>query len=283
MNADKVLSEIAEENNFELKSFSRLTGGDINDVFLLSTSSGKLVVKLNEAEKFPGMFDAEKRGLQTLARAKAVDIPKVFRTGVLESHSYILLEYKPAGPKSKDFAEVFGRELAALHKTTSTSFGFTGDNYIGSLPQQNQAADSASEFYITRRLHPQLKIAGEKGYELKVKDSFFKNLAELIPGEPPALIHGDLWNGNYIINSEGLPCLIDPATAFAPREMDLAMMKLFGGFHEGIFNSYHENFPLATGFEERVPLWQLYYLLVHLNLFGLGYRNSVINIINSFS
>lgn len=283
MNADKVLHQLAEQNNFKLKGFSSLTGGDINEVFLLNTSTEKLVVKLNDAAKFPGMFDAEKTGLKILAKPDVIDVPKVFAIGIIENTAYILLEFIEAGPKSPNFPSVFGKQLAALHQTTTDKFGFSEDNYIGRLSQQNHAEDSASEFYINQRLQPQLKLAREKGYELEIKDSFFKNISDLIPKEPPALIHGDLWNGNYLVNSKGLPCLIDPATAFAPREMDLAMMKLFGGFDAEIFKTYEEAFPLTPEFEERIPLWQLYYLLVHLNLFGLGYRNAVSNILKSFS
>lgn len=283
MSADRILNQIAEENNFKLNDFSILTGGDINEVFLLHTSTGKLVVKLNNADKFPGMFEAEKTGLESLAHPAVIDVPKVLGTGIINHTAYILLEFKESAPKSPDFAQIFGKHLAALHQTSAEKFGLSEDNYIGSLPQQNNLENSASDFYINQRLQPQLKLARDHGYDLKVKDSFFNIISNLIPKEPPALIHGDLWNGNYLVNSRGLPCLIDPATAFAPREMDLAMMKLFGGFDPTIFKVYNDNFPLASGFEERVPLWQLYYLLVHLNLFGEGYKKSVIKILDSFS
>lgn len=282
MYADSVLRQIAAENSFTLKGFSSLTGGDINNVFLLNTSTEKLVAKLNDAEKFPGMFEAEKLGLESLAKPGVIDVPKVFVTGKVENTAYILLEYKATAAKSPGFASVFGEQLAALHQQSAEKFGFPEDNYIGSLPQQNHSAASASEFYISQRLEPQLKLARD-GYNLRAKVSFFKNISGLIPNEPPALIHGDLWNGNYLVNSKGLPCLIDPATAFAPREMDLSMMKLFGGFVPEIFHTYNEISPLSPGFEERISLWQLYYLLVHLNLFGAGYKNSVTKILKSFS
>lgn len=279
-----VFDQIAEKNNFILKSRSRLTGGDINEVFLLSAnSSEKFVVKLNSAEKFPRMFQAEKTGLETLAKPKNIDIPKVFDVGEFEDKAYLLLEFKSSAKPNRDFSEKFGEQLANLHKNTADSFGFTEDNYIGSLPQQNRSCSNAADFYISERLEPQLKTAKDSKYELGLKASFFRNIAEIIPEEPSALIHGDLWNGNYLINSSGYPCLIDPAAAYAPREMDIAMMKLFGGFDEKIFDSYQEHFPLLPGFEERTRLWQLYYLLVHLNLFGTGYINSVTKIIKVFN
>lgn len=229
------------------------------------------------------MFQAEKTGLEALAEPKNIDVPKVFDVGEFEDQAYILLEYKASAKPGGDFSEKFGEQLANLHKNTADSFGFTEDNYIGSLPQKNGSCSNAAEFYISERLEPQFKMAKDRKYELGLKDSFFRNISDIIPEEPPALIHGDLWNGNYLVNSSGHPCLIDPAVAYAPREMDISMMKLFGGFDNRIFGTYQEHFPLLRGFEERTKLWQLYYLLVHLNLFGTGYRNSVTDIIRRFS
>ncbi|HET8753258.1 MAG TPA: fructosamine kinase family protein, partial [Salinimicrobium sp.] len=122
-----------------------------------------------------------------------------------------------------------------------------------------------------------------RGFSFQNLDRIFKNISSEIPEEPPALIHGDLWSGNYLVNEKGLPCLIDPAVSFAPREMDLAMMKLFGGFPENVFNIYSEIFPVQPKFESRISLWQLYYLLVHLNIFGSSYLPSVTGILQRFS
>ncbi|SDS12627.1 fructosamine kinase family protein [Gramella sp. MAR_2010_147] len=278
-----ILSKIARVFGKDLTKFSILTGGDINEVFLIECGSEKFVVKLNDSEKFPGMFEAEKTGLEELYDASAIDIPEVLKTGKVSSKSYLLLEHKNAAPKISGFWEMFGEQLAKLHQQSSKSFGFRKDNYIGSLPQYNEHRDSAAEFYIDMRLQPQIEMAENKGFQLNVKDSFYRNCENLIPSEPPALIHGDLWNGNYLVNAQGNPCLIDPAVTYAPREMDLGMMKLFGGFHENLFQTYNEIFPLQGNWEERISLWQLYYLLVHLNIFGAGYRSQVTAIIKRFS
>lgn len=284
MNGSKeILQNIAEENQLEIGQISALSGGDINEVFLLSSSAEKYVVKLNKAEKFPGMFEAEKAGLEALAKPEVIDVPKPLATGKIGSYSYLLLEYRETGSKNSDFWESFGRQLARLHSNSAEKFGFSQDNYIGSLPQYNKNKTSASEFYISQRLEPQIEMAQNKGYNLGNTDSFLKNTSSLIPEEAPALVHGDLWGGNFLVNASGMPCLIDPAVAYAPREMDLGMMKLFGGFDEKLFRSYKEEFPLEAGFEERIPLWQLYYLLVHLNLFGTGYLGQVTRIIGDFS
>jgi fructosamine-3-kinase len=280
---NEALQQIAEENKLENPQFSRLTGGDINDVFLINSKGKKQVVKINDASKFPGMFEAEKAGLVALQKPGVIDVPEVLNLGEVGETAYLLLEFKESAAKSYNFWESFGKQMAALHKTTSKEFGFHQDNYIGSLPQQNNKAASAADFYISERLEPQFKIAKDRGYQLGVEKSFFRNISTIIPDEKPALIHGDLWAGNYLVNADGNPCLIDPATAFAPREMDLAMMKLFGGFDKQLFEVYNQEFPLETGFVDRVPLWQLYYLLVHLNLFGLGYKPQVTSIIKQFS
>ncbi|WP_245545607.1 fructosamine kinase family protein [Gillisia limnaea] len=279
-----IFDQLAEKNNFQINDFARLTGGDINDVFLIKTlSSEEFVVKLNSSHKFPGMFTAEKMGLEILKRSGNIDIPIVFDVGEFEGKTYLLLEYKVSAKPTEYFWDLFGKQLARLHKNTASKFGLANDNYIGSLPQQNNFCTTPADFYISERLEPQLKLARDKNYNLEITKNFFKNISEIIPQEPPSLIHGDLWNGNYLVNSSGHPCLIDPAMAYAPREMDLAMMKLFGGFDQQIFQSYQQEFPLLNGFEERIPLWQLYYLLVHLNLFGVGYKSAVRDIIRQFS
>jgi len=280
---EEILNQITHNFGKELTGFSVLTGGDINEVFLTECGAEKFVIKLNDTESFPGMFEAEKLGLNALLNPSFIDIPIPLKTGCVNSYSYLLLEHKNSTTKISNFWEIFGEQLAKLHQQTSKSFGFEKDNYIGSLPQYNDYKDSAAKFYIEMRLQPQIEMAEKKGFQLNVKDSFYKNCENLIPSEPSALIHGDLWNGNYLVNSKGKPCLIDPAVAYAPREMDLGMMKLFGGFDEILFQTYNEVFPFQQNWEERIPLWQLYYLLVHLNIFGMGYKDQVTSIIQKFS
>ncbi len=282
-NQKAILERIAYDSGVIPTQSSPLTGGDINEVYLLETQEDKFVIKLNHANKFPGMFEAEKLGLEKLKEPGIIDVPNPIKTGTIDSQAYLILEHKSSAAKASDFWELFGEQLAKLHQQTSESFGLASDNYIGSLPQFNDNRDSAAKFYIEMRLEPQIKMAEEKGYKLNVSEKFYSNCRELIPDEPPALIHGDLWNGNYLVNDKGHPCLIDPAVAYAPREMDLGMMKLFGGFNESLFQVYHETYPLEKGWENRIALWQLYYLLVHLNIFGAGYKSQVTSIIKKYS
>ncbi|GHA26156.1 aminoglycoside phosphotransferase [Salinimicrobium marinum] len=279
----KIIDQLEAAEGFKVSNFSSLSGGSINTVYLLKTTSGERVIKLNKASEFPSMFEAEKEGLEALRNSNTIDVPEAFSCGTIDFTSYLLLEHKPEGKPLAEFPRLFAEDLAALHKISAPDFGFHSSNYIGSLPQYNGKETSASDFYIHQRIEPQIKMASERGFSFSDLDTIFKNIAAEIPEESPALIHGDLWSGNYLVNSEGRPCLIDPAVSYGPREMDLAMMKLFGGFSEEIFRSYQEIFPLEPGFQKRIPLWQLYYLLVHLNIFGSSYLSRVKSILNNFS
>ncbi|MCC8360015.1 fructosamine kinase family protein [Salinimicrobium sediminilitoris] len=282
-NDQQVIKELANREGFELNKVTSLSGGSINAVYLLDTSEGKKVIKINSAGKFPNMFAAEKQGLEALKKAEAFDVPAVLGLGEIEDMAYLLLEHKKEGGQKNHFWEVFGEQLSELHKASAKEFGFSGPNYIGSLPQYNEKRKSTADFFISQRLEPQVKMASERGFSLGDLSGFYQNISEEITEEAPALLHGDLWSGNYITNEEGLPCLIDPAVCYGPREMDLAMMKLFGGFPSEVFEVYHAHFPLQQGWEERIPLWQLYYLLVHLNIFGSSYLPQVKGIIRRFS
>lgn len=278
-----IIQEIADKNNLNLIESKQLSGGDINQVFKLKCSEGDVVVKINDALKYPEMFSAEAKGLKLLKTSDSFKIPEIIDNGRIENVSYLLLEYISSGRSNSNFWEVFGENLASLHKTTQKEFGLTHDNYIGSLPQKNNSCVLASEFYISQRLEPQFKIASENGFQFKNLHIFFKNISNAIPKESPSLIHGDLWSGNYIISENGEAVLIDPAVAFAPREMDLAMMMLFGGFPNEVFDVYNSIFKIESGWRERISLWQLYYLLVHLNLFGMGYLGKVKSIVSKYS
>jgi fructosamine-3-kinase len=278
-----LLQKIASQHNFQLISEKPLFGGDINEVFLLKCTEGNFVAKINNASKFPGMFAAEAKGLSLLKTSKSFKTPEIVGAGTIDNSSYLLMEYIATGLPNKGFWKAFAENLASVHKTTHKEFGLDHDNYIGSLPQQNDWCDTVSEFYITQRLEPQFKMASDKGFHFKNLERFFKNISEEIPNEPPSLIHGDLWNGNFIISEIGEAVLIDPAVAFASREMDIAMMKLFGGFSKEVFSNYNAIFPLSEGWKQRIPLWQLYYLLVHLNLFGSGYLQQVQSNISKYS
>jgi fructosamine-3-kinase len=260
---------------------SALTGGDINEAYRVMLGDGRAVfVKTNDrADR--AMFPAEARGLAWLAEARTLRVPAVLAvSGPDAAEHFLALELLEPAARVPDFDGRLGRGLAALHRAGARGFGLDHDNFIGRLPQSNEARAAWPEFYRDLRLVPQLEMARrarratprmEKGF-----DALFARLPELAGApEPPARLHGDLWGGNLHVDERGEPCLIDPAVYGGHREMDLAMMRLFGGFSARTFAAYDEVFPLAAGHEERVSLYQLYPLMVHVNLFGGGYAGSV--------
>jgi fructosamine-3-kinase len=229
------------------------------------------------------MFPAEAMGLGWLKAANAIRLPEVYAVcddTATGQAAFLVLEWVAPGSAANDFDERLGRELARLHQTFASSFGFNSNNFIGSLPQDNREKASWSEFFWSRRLEPQVRLAANAGKLATSTVVAFEKLSLRLAdiysvAEPPARLHGDLWGGNLHIDSSGSPCLIDPAVYGGHREMDLAMMRLFGGFSPRVLAAYAECYPLLEGFEERVVLAQLYPLLVHVNLFGGGYAASV--------
>lgn len=281
-----ILESIEAHTASTFRSFSFASGGCINHGGTLVTSRDVYFLKWNDLKKFPGMFAAESRGLSLLRQTDALAVPGVVHVGEVDGLQFLLLEHIESASRSRDYWIDFGRGLAALHRTTSPAFGLDHDNYIGSLPQKNSRTASGIEFFITRRLNVQLELSYGEGktdhFVVKKFDGLYKKLPALLPDEPPALLHGDLWGGNIMTTSAGEPCLIDPAVYFGYREADLAMTRLFGGFDPSFLHSYEEVYPLQPGYQERFDLYNLYPLLVHVNLFGGGYLAQVMSILKRF-
>jgi len=261
-------------------------GGSINDAWRLETRGGRFFLKTNDAAPFPDLFEAEADGLGRLRGAAALRVPGSIAHGEERDTVFLLLEWIESAPRSASFWEDFGRGLARLHRHTWQSFGLERDNRIGSLAQVNSPEADWASFLIRHRLEPQLRMARdhkrvEAGTAFRFERLFGK-LGALFPIEPPALLHGDLWSGNFLAGPSGEPVLIDPATYYGHREMDLAMTRLFGGFDPRLYAAYHAEWPLERGWEERMDLCNLYPLLVHVNLFGGGYAAQVEGIIRRF-
>ena len=173
-----------------------------------------------------------------------------------------------------------------MHQHSSEFFGWDTNNYIGSLPQRNTKDQSWVMFYIEQRLSPQFDMARTQGLlsegEIPSVDKMKKVLGEILSDVKPSLLHGDLWGGNYLISAKGIPYLIDPAVYYGHSEVDIAMSQLFGGFSSAFYDSYERVMPLDKLSEDRIKIYQLYYLLVHLNLFGRSYFSSVNAILKSY-
>lgn len=260
--------------------------GCINETFALKTTNGKFFIKYNSATAFPGMFVKEAAGLKILADAKAIFVPEVIATAESGKLAFLILENIENGTPGRNFWNEFGTKLADLHRNTSEYFGLDHNNYIGSLTQSNRLHPDFFNFYISERIEPQLKEARNNSAfslsETRYFDSLFKSLPSIIPVEKPALIHGDLWNGNFMVSTDGVPYLIDPAVYYGHREADIAMTQLFGGFQNEFYHAYNQAFPLEKEWQKRVDIFNLYPLLVHVNLFGGGYAAQVLRIIQQF-
>ncbi len=274
------------EKQVEISEIRSVGGGCINEAYSLKTNAGKYFIKYNSASAFPGMFEKEATGLKILAETKTIEIPEVIVAAKTYDYAYLLLQFIETGVSSRNFWNDFGIKLADLHRNTNEYFGLDHNNYIGSLVQTNNPYPDFYSFFISERIEPQLKEARNKGAfsqsETRYFDSLFNALHNIIPVEKPALIHGDLWSGNYMVTAGGSPCLVDPAVYYGHREADIAMTQLFGGFQQEFYGAYNQAWPMEKDWQKRMDIFNLYPLLVHVNLFGGSYARQILQIIRQF-
>lgn len=281
----KILSNHFQKD-IEISGYNSVGGGSINRAYKVETNEGEYFVKTNSRNRFPQMFQKEAMGLEILAEANCIGVPKIICFGDIEDESFLVLNYIESAYKSDNFWDDFAEKLACLHKKSNSQFGLDHDNYIGSLVQYNNFKKTWSEFFSEQRLEKQLKMAFDS-YSIDKSilpnfERFYKRIDEIFPQENPSLIHGDLWSGNFMTGADSKAVIIDPAVYYGHREMDLGMSLLFGGFSNQFYESYNRYFPLEKGWEQRMEYCNLYPLLVHVNLFGGGYASSVKSIISKF-
>lgn len=223
------------------------------------------------------MFQAEAKGLEILKTNSKFLIPKVIAADEVDQFSFLILEFIEAS-FDKDQSSL-GVLLAEMHQNSRDQFGLDHSNFIATLEQSNTNATSWQEFYSTQRIEPLFKMAFDAGYfsskDRKNIDLLTQKLEDIVPVEKPSLLHGDLWAGNYMRASQNKHVLIDPAIYYGHREMDIAMMHLFGGFKAEVFEEYQNTWPLENAWQERLSFHNLYPLLVHVNLFGASYALQV--------
>lgn len=252
-------------------------GGCIHQAGVFEFKGNMFFVKWNHSSA--QMFESEARGLTMLRDTCTLAVPMTIGHGSVEEIDYLCLEYHETGVPKEDFWKAFGYSLAALHHVSSDQFGLDHNNYIGSLPQINNTHHSWSKFFVTQRLEPQLRLAYDHGVVTKTLmdqfQSLFNDLEDLLPIEKPALLHGDLWSGNFLIGSDGAAVVFDPAVYYGHREAEIAFTKMFGGYDPVFYHAYQEVFPMEHKHEERVDIFNLYPLLVHVNLFGASYLRGI--------
>ncbi len=270
----------------QIKNTLHARGGDINQCFIVETSAGPFFLKVNAALFGLDFFEKEARGLLALTEAGALKIPQPLFDGKFHQEIYLVMEYLGQSRKKDDFWSSFGKGLARLHRKTNNSFGWFESNYIGRLTQENNFLPDWSSFYTENRILNNIRKAIKKqlleNADLEMAEKFCLRLAGIVPSEPPALLHGDLWSGNFIALENGQAAVFDPAVYYGHRETDLAMTRLFGGFDDAFYEAYQSEYPLADGWQERISLFQLYPLLIHLLLFGGHYQQSVRDILKKF-
>lgn len=258
-----------------LRSLQAVGGGCINDGYRLAAAGGDYFLKLNRNAP-AALFEAEAAGLQQLAATGCLRVPRPVCWGDAERCAFLVLEWldlRAGGPAAD---EQLGRQLAALHRQPQPYFGWHRDNHIGATPQPNAPADDWIGFWSRRRLGHQLDLAARRGYGGTLQrdgEELCRLLPGLFPGyrPQPALLHGDLWGGNWACVAGSVPVLFDPACYYGDREADVAMTELFGGFGNRFYAVYREAWPLDSGYRVRKQLYNLYHILNHLNLFGSAY------------
>lgn len=262
-------------------------GGDINQSYRLYDRDTNYFLKVNHAHRYPDMFEKEAHGLGALTKGSSLTIPSVIKYGIAGQQQFLLLQWIEKGIPKKNFWENFGIALATMHRQQQSYFGWMEDNYIGSLHQNNNIRNNWPLFYSECRILPLVKILFDVGafskQDINLTEQFCKEINQFFPPESPSLLHGDLWSGNFMITSSGSAAIYDPAVYYGHREMDIGMTKLFGGFDARFYDAYHEIYPLEKNWIQRLPLTQLYPLLVHAVLFGGHYISSAREIIKQYA
>ena len=262
-------------------------GGSINTTYHITTSHDQQwFCKINDARRFPDLFVLERQGLALLEATAAIRVPKVIACENVDRDQVLVLEWISEGLRSSAFWQNFGEQLAQLHRQTHDTFGLDHNNYMGALPQSNQPSPDWVDFFIHQRLEPQITLAAGKGLLNKQHLEQFHRLYKTLPGlfDPahPSLLHGDLWSGNFLCDSNSRPVLIDPAVYYGHRSMDLAMTTLFGGFQRPFYEAYAYHYPFPPNYREQWDICNLYPLLIHLNLFGSTYLGNILYTIQRF-
>ncbi|MFM7475077.1 MAG: fructosamine kinase family protein [Microcystis aeruginosa] len=263
------------EKPFEIEKSHPVSGGCINQGYAVSGNGLIYFVKINQANQ-EAMFAAEALGLKQIHATKTIRVPEPICWGIADKSSYLVLEWLEFGGGNSQSWEKMGQNLAHLHQVSlSDRFGWHCNNTIGSTPQINTISNNWADFFAHQRIGYQLRLAKERGGNFPDEDQVIPAISEILSQHQPhpSLVHGDLWSGNAAITVDGEPVILDPATYWGDREVDLAMTELFGGFPAAFYRGYNDVFPLDAGYQKRKTLYNLYHILNHFNLFGGGYAS----------
>jgi fructosamine-3-kinase len=271
------------ESDFKIDFVKQVSGGDINQAFLLQVGQQSWFIKVNRASLLE-MFEAEQAGLNEIAATDTIRVPQPLSCGLIKNHCYLLMENLNLKRGSTATDRLLGAQLAQLHQIKQPYFGWFRNNTIGSTAQLNERDELWPKFWCVMRMHFQLHLAANNGFSGRLQtrgerlceqlDNFFVDYHPY-----PALVHGDLWAGNAGVDDKNQPVIFDPACYYADREVDIAMTELFGGFSGDFYAAYNDVYALEPGYETRKTLYNLYHVLNHLNLFGSAYLSQAENMI----
>jgi len=284
---ERLLSDFFRQD-VQIQRHQVLGGGCINSASKLLTNVGSLFVKWN-SQCPTDLFEREAESLTSLRLPDSglqVPKPMAYQNTENGKTGFLVTDFFAQGGGGPNADEQLGRGLARLHAFTHEQFGFKNDNYCGATLQDNTFTNSWVAFFGQQRIGHLVRLIGQQGKfgknEQQLFDRLYQKLPEHIGHSPkPSLTHGDLWSGNYFHSEHG-PVLIDPCAYFADREMDLAMMQMFGGFSQRVWDAYQEAWPLPQGWQQRTDLYMLYHYLNHYYLFGGGYGQQALSIVKQY-
>ncbi len=267
--------------------FQAVGGGSINQTCRLVFSDHSVFCKINSASKFPHLFQKEANGLNLIRKQNVIKTPGVIDCFEQDHSQILLLEWIDTGERTEVFWKSFGEQLAALHQVSNGYFGLDEENYMGSVPQTNQPSADWIPFFVDQRLRPLLLKCADKKLLTTRHQQQFENLYQHLPGifdseSKPALVHGDLWSGNYMCGPASQPFLIDPAVYFGHPSVDLGMTTLFGGFRSSFYEAYQYHAAFPYNYKEQWKVCNLYPLLIHLYLFGRSYLPQIEQTLSKF-
>ncbi|MCP8617379.1 fructosamine kinase family protein [Salirhabdus salicampi] len=281
------LHNILQQHISPHSRIQKVSGGMINDAYYVETDEQPFFVKTNSNVPH-SFFRQEAEGLALIRNTNAINVPNVYfyNEPKDDEHGVLILEWVE-GDKKKHTESTLGRQLANMHKQHQKKHGFYEDTFIGNLTQPNELYDNWIEYYRNHRIIPQMELAEQLNrMPLNRRDKLNKLLDQLeryIPSQTaPSLLHGDLWGGNWIVGRNGEPYLIDPSVVYGDRLFELAFTELFGGYSGEFYEAYHEAYPIPNYYDDIKPIYQLFYLLVHLNIFGKTYGHGIDRILKKY-
>ncbi|WP_051353237.1 fructosamine kinase family protein [Thalassobacillus devorans] len=270
-----------------VEAIRQVAGGDINEAYHITTRENSYFIKTNEGIP-THFFEVEAKGLELIRNTNTIRVPYVYYFDRPENGTAgaIVMEWISGAPQNDTPARL-GRKLGAMHQVENERYGLKGESFVGTLAQPNGWFGDWLSYYQKQRLLPQLELAARQGlmnHERRSKmEQLIAQLDEWIPKHPGAsLLHGDLWGGNWMAGPDGEPCLIDPSVVYGDRSFELAFTELFGGFPKQFYEAYEDIHPFPPHYHDTKAIYQLFYLLVHLNLFGESYGRPVDRILTAY-